>query len=238
MAETKFIKAKKEKNYTIIDNTFIRDIRLSWKAKGLMTYFLSLPDDWEIHLSEVEKHATDGRDSLRSAIKELKKCGYLKAEQKNEKGRFSEVVYTIIENPNEPQTEIPYTEKPRTENPKLLNTNNTKEGEGTKTDVAKQETKKALLGRQYKDNTMDNVHTNKPTSEDVYNFYLDNHLPISPERFWRYNNKRKWKDKEGKLIKDWQRSYLEMCEGSLTHDEKFEPDLKFNNSNYDFYTGD
>ena len=79
---------------------------------------------------------------------------------------------------------------------------------------------------------------NRPAPEDVFNFYITNKLPISPERFWRYNNKRKWKDKEGKPIKDWQRSYLEMCEGSLTLDEKFDPDLKFNKSNYDFYTGE
>ena len=59
--DTKFIKTKKEKNFTVLDNTFIKDTRLSWKAKGLMTYLLSLPDDWTIHLSEIEQHATDGK---------------------------------------------------------------------------------------------------------------------------------------------------------------------------------
>ena len=53
--ETKFIKTKKETNYTVLDNTFIQDTRLSWKAKGVMTYLLSLPDDWVIHLSEIDE---------------------------------------------------------------------------------------------------------------------------------------------------------------------------------------
>lgn len=127
MSETRFVKAKKERNYTVIDNTFLKDVSLSWKAKGLMAYLLSLPDDWSIHLSEIEKHSTDGMTVLRSSIKELKEHGYLKASQKKVKGKFSEMVYTIIENPCEslekPFAENLKTENPKTENQTLLNTN-------------------------------------------------------------------------------------------------------------------
>lgn len=129
--DTKFIKTKKEKNYTVLDNTFIKDTRLSWKAKGLMTYLLSLPDDWTIHLSEIEQHATDGKSALRSAINELKEFGYLKAEQKRENNRFAEMVYIIIENPDSPYTDFQQTENLQTENlnsenQTLQNTNNDK----------------------------------------------------------------------------------------------------------------
>ena len=127
--DTKFIKTKKEKNYTVLDNTFIKDTRLSWKAKGLMTYLLSLPDDWTIHLSEIEKHASDGKSALRTAINELKELGYLKAEQKRENNRFAEMVYIIIENPDSPLTDFQQTENLQTENlnsenQTLQNTNN------------------------------------------------------------------------------------------------------------------
>ena len=121
--DTKFIKTKKEKNYTVIDNTFIKDTRLSWKAKGLMTYLLSLPDDWTIHLSEIEQHATDGKSALRSAINELKEFGYLKAEQKRENNRFAEMVYIIIENPDSPLTDFQQTENLQTENLQTENLN-------------------------------------------------------------------------------------------------------------------
>ena len=127
MSETIFKRQKKEINYTVLDNTFIKDVNLSWKAKGLMTYLLSLPDTWEIHLSELQKHATDGRDSLQKAIKELVEKGYLIKEQtRNEKGVFQANKYIVIENPS---TEKPSTDIPSTENPQLLNTNrvNTKE---------------------------------------------------------------------------------------------------------------
>lgn len=151
--DTKFIKTKKEKNYTVLDNTFIKDTRLSWKAKGLMTYLLSLPDDWTIHLSEIEKHATDGKSALRSAINELKDLGYLKAEQKRENNRFAEMVYIIIENPAEDfpltdfqQTENLQTENLNSENQTLQNTNNDKVLNEQSTDNNIPKPKKHKLG--------------------------------------------------------------------------------------------
>lgn len=131
MAETKFIRANKDRDFSVINNTVLKDTRLSWKAKGLMAYLLMLPEDWEIYLTEVEKHSTDGRDSLRTAINELKQYGYLETETKKENGKFAGVSYKIIEKPKgpqtgKPQTEIPYTEKPQAENPQLLNTEFTK----------------------------------------------------------------------------------------------------------------
>lgn len=149
--DTKFIKTKKEKNYTVLDNTFIKDTRLSWKAKGLMTYLLSLPDDWTIHLSEIEKHATDGKSALRSAINELKELGYLRAEQKRENNRFAEMVYIIIENPDSPLTDFQQTENLQTENlnsenQTLQNTNNDKVLNKQSTDNNITKPKKSKLG--------------------------------------------------------------------------------------------
>jgi hypothetical protein len=149
--DTKFIKSKKEKNFTVLDNTFIKDTRLSWKAKGLMTYLLSLPDDWTIHLSEIEKHATDGKSALRSAINELKEFGYLKAEQKRENNRFAEMVYIIIENPDSPLTDFQQTENLQTENlnsenQTLQNTNNDKVLNKQSTDNNITKPKKSKLG--------------------------------------------------------------------------------------------
>ena len=37
---------KKTGNFTILDNTGLRDPNISWKAKGLLAYLLHLPDDW------------------------------------------------------------------------------------------------------------------------------------------------------------------------------------------------
>lgn len=125
MAETMFVREKKDRDYTVINNTFLRDSRLSWQAKGVFTYLLSLPENWTICMSEIETHASNGRDSLRRCIKELKDLGYLEHHQSKNGGKFSTSLYKIIENPcvEKSDTELPLTEKPLTENPKLLNTN-------------------------------------------------------------------------------------------------------------------
>jgi hypothetical protein len=126
-----FIREKKEKNFTVMSNYHLRSEKLSWKAKGVFSYLLSLPDDWVIYLSELKKHATDGRDSLRTAIKELEENGFISKKRiKDELNRFCGYRYTIHETPIKtsstadfPYTDFPSTAFPSTENPTLLNTN-------------------------------------------------------------------------------------------------------------------
>lgn len=118
---------KKTDNFTIIDNTGIRDEKLSWKAKGLLTYLLHLPDDWQVYLSDLKNRSTDGRDSTASAIKELVENGYIQRSQVKEKGKFSGYNYTVYEQPRRViRNGSTETVLPNTENPTLLSTNNTK----------------------------------------------------------------------------------------------------------------
>ena len=136
-----------EGNFTILNNTCIRDSRLSLKAKGLHTYFMSLPPNWSLYKSELVKHCKDGIESVNSALKELIEYGYVEiTEQKrSENGRFSGKAYgfhakpiksipdKLLKDEDEPSddehrhgfpaTVKPSTVKPLTENPLLLTTN-------------------------------------------------------------------------------------------------------------------
>ncbi|MBW3491817.1 DnaD domain-containing protein [Bacillus sp. FDAARGOS_1420] len=113
-------RVSKSKNYTTINNTGLRDERLSWKSKGILAYILSLPDDWVFYMEEISTHAKDGIDSLRVGMKELKKFGYVRRfPVKNEKGKITNwetIIYEV------PQVENPQVEVPFMENPTLLNT--------------------------------------------------------------------------------------------------------------------
>jgi hypothetical protein len=121
MADTYFQRSKKDKDYTVMDNTFIRDSRLSWKSKGVMSYLLSLPEDWKIYISELKSHSSDGETSLRSALTELEKYGYLRRVQlKEDDGKFSGSKYEIIENPDAGKRDTVF---PDTGNQSLLSTN-------------------------------------------------------------------------------------------------------------------
>ena len=124
MAETYFIRHAKQRDYTVMDNTFLKDEKLSWKAKGLFAYILSLPEDWKIYISELQTHATDGETSVRSAIKELTELGYIKQNRlKDEHGRWAAYAYEIIEKPHVENRDVV---KPDMENHDLINTNNNK----------------------------------------------------------------------------------------------------------------
>lgn len=115
------VRAKRGTNFTMISNTGLNDKNISWKAKGLLAYMLSLPDDWQFYETELINHTTDGRDSTRTALKELEENGYLVRQQKrNEGGKFAQVDWMVYD---EPAFEEPPTETPSTVNPTLLNTN-------------------------------------------------------------------------------------------------------------------
>ncbi|MEI3893141.1 MULTISPECIES: DnaD domain protein [unclassified Bacillus (in: firmicutes)] len=118
-------RVNKSKNYTTINNTGLRDERLSWKAKGILAYILSLPDDWVFYMEEISTHAKDGIDSLRVGMKELKKYGYVRRfPVKNEKGKITNwetIIYEVPQVEN-PQMEKPQVEVPFVENPTLLST--------------------------------------------------------------------------------------------------------------------
>lgn len=123
---TVFIRTKKERNYTVMDNTFLRDERLSAQAKGVFAYILYLPEDWCIYQTELVKHFKNGKDALRSAIKELEEFGYVSKEHIKDKvsGRFTHWQYTINETPITPEADFPKLETPKLDNPPLLNTDN------------------------------------------------------------------------------------------------------------------
>ncbi len=147
-SKTIFRTAKRDNPYVQIDKTVLNDVRLSWKAKGLMAFLLSKPDHWEINIRNLIKQAKDGKEAVYSGIKELIKLGYIVRVESRDKGRFSHIEYLIFENPQlastakvdylaktdrtqqnpiktplpgNPDTVEPETESPDTENPPLVN---------------------------------------------------------------------------------------------------------------------
>lgn len=61
---------------------------------------LSLPEVWDYSIKGLESLAPDGRDSIRAALKELEKYGYLHRDQKRgERGKFAKADYFVVENP-------------------------------------------------------------------------------------------------------------------------------------------
>lgn len=97
------IRVIKSRNYTVMSNTHLKDKRLSLKAIGLLSVVLGLPEDWHYTVNGLVGIVKDGKDSVESAIKELKKNGYLRVEKiyPNENSNRIQYQYTFFENPQE-----------------------------------------------------------------------------------------------------------------------------------------
>ena len=141
---------KKTANFVVVANTGVQDERLSWRARGLLVYLLSLPDDWVVLMTDLVNRATEGRDALYTAINELKKQRYIVSPPpRRANGRFikngfdyhvfespqsglfidgdsDESEEDLIKNSKSPVTESPHSGKPLTVNPHLQNINRTK----------------------------------------------------------------------------------------------------------------
>lgn len=113
--------------YTVIQNSALRDPRLSLKTKGLFAVMISLPDDWEYSISGLASFVGVGRDAIRSALQELKLAGYLLQEQAHdENGKFAGSVYVLQESAP-PLSGFPSTVKPTTVQPSTGYPTQTKE---------------------------------------------------------------------------------------------------------------
>lgn len=122
-------RVEKNHSYTVMANHHLRDERLSLKSKGLLSLILSLPDDWRISIEGMTQFSADGKDAIRSAIRELTDAGYItRAQTHSEAGTFSGYDYVVHETPvaspssGFPTMEKPTTGNPTTENPTLRNT--------------------------------------------------------------------------------------------------------------------
>lgn len=95
-------------NFTVMSNMHLKDRRLSFKAKGLLSVIFSLPPDWKYTLTGFAKIAADGVESVKSTVKELEKHGYVSRRQtRDERGRMSVNEYLVYENPRENPDYIP-----------------------------------------------------------------------------------------------------------------------------------
>lgn len=96
--------SKQENPFVQIDKYGINDERLSWKAKGLLVYLLSKPDDWKVWIKDLVKRAKDGEKAVYSGLEELERNGYISRRQfRKEDGTFGSMEYVVHERPIEPQ---------------------------------------------------------------------------------------------------------------------------------------
>lgn len=88
-----------ESSFTILHNATIREKGLSYKARGVLVYLLSLPDNWVVSAENLARMSDrDGRDAVRTALDELEAMGFLRRwRHQDNQGRWvnESVVYDV-----------------------------------------------------------------------------------------------------------------------------------------------
>ena len=172
------IRVNKTKDYSVISNRHLRDKNLSFKAKGILSLMLSLPDNWDYSIAGLETFASDGATATRSALKELETFGYLTRRPIRENGRIKDWEYNIYEIP---QTGNPVVENQQVENRQQQNK-----------DVEQ------IMNKQSKE------RFTPPTLEEVKAYCAERGNKVDAERFIDYYTMTGWTvGKTQKKMKDW-----------------------------------
>lgn len=80
-----------ERNFTQLPNAWLRDPKLSFKARGLLALLMTHDEGWKVTIKQLADDASrrDGIDSIRAAVEELEAHGYLIRRPSRRGGQFT-----------------------------------------------------------------------------------------------------------------------------------------------------
>ena len=155
---------RKIEGYTIMSNHHLRDQNLSHSARGLLSFLLSLPENWDYSFNGLVAISKEGKDAVRSMINELKEAKYIKISQyRDEKGWFKSK-YDVYEYPydmtlkmtnyrtpafpvpDKPMSDEPIPDKPMMENPPQIINKEINNKETITKKINNKENNKAMQG--------------------------------------------------------------------------------------------
>ena len=122
------LEKKLQTNFTIADNRIAQDKTLSYEARGLYFYMLSLPSDWDFSEQRLAKQGGIGIDKIKRILKELFSAGLLSRKFANNDKGYRKYIYTIydyatLENPTLENPTTYKENKENKENKEIKNTN-------------------------------------------------------------------------------------------------------------------
>lgn len=95
------IAKNKENPYVMINKHAMQDSSLSFKARGLLGYCMSMPDDWKFNINQIAHKNECGIDQVKSGFKELIDKGYcVREKDRKQDGTFTRTDYVLYETPN------------------------------------------------------------------------------------------------------------------------------------------
>lgn len=127
----------KDNPYVMLNKDFLNDNRMSWRAKGLLAYLLSKPDDWEVMICDLVAKSTEGKSIVYNTLRELINIGYIERNKlRDSKGKITKWEYRVYENPlsKNPEVDNQEMDNPDVDNQPLLNNDRLPNNDCTKSD--------------------------------------------------------------------------------------------------------
>ncbi len=114
------VKSDAPGQFFVVGMDVAKDERLGLTERGMLLTLLSLPPDWDFTVEGMTKILPDGRDRIRTAMKNLKKYGYVRQVQgRREDGSFDSGHMEIYHKPvdvsganDKPPSVLPSSENP------------------------------------------------------------------------------------------------------------------------------
>ena len=130
----------KDNPFVMIDRRLTENPSLTWRAKGVLSYLLSRPDDWVINMNDLINRSCDSEYITRESVDELMAAGHVVRHRiLNERKQVVRYEYSVHEQPvpqeertapkskkpttptaeTEPLPKFPQLAKPQVENPNV-----------------------------------------------------------------------------------------------------------------------
>lgn len=190
---------EKNKNYTVMSNYHLRDKNLSYKAKGLLSFMLSLRDDWDYSIQGLVSVSKESTKAIRSTLEELEDNNYLireKIQLKN--GRF-DYNYHIYETPH---TQKGNADNGDTKNDTQINTNLINIKEQDKLDKTINIITKELIKRKFIEITDLDIYRYDDLFNELLQVYEFKEIIIATSYFLKFWKLNKGLDEDGYEIND------------------------------------
>jgi hypothetical protein len=106
-------------NFGIVPNELLNNKDLTFKAKGIYAYIQSKPTNWDFSAERISGQTKEGLTSVRTALIELEKAGYLiRTQSRNNKGHLV-YSYQLSDSKIDDKEEIPTSDYPTLDYPTL-----------------------------------------------------------------------------------------------------------------------
>jgi len=112
--------------FTILPNHVLQNSQLTWEARGMLAYLVSLPENWQVHVTELSVRSPAAYSKNKRIIAELVAAGHIvKSQKRDSAGKFLDWIFDVFDEPQIRIAEcvvLPHSDNPNPGNQHLQRT--------------------------------------------------------------------------------------------------------------------